>query len=114
MDKIIKMCKALGDESRMRLFRLLLHRSYCVKALAHQVQISPSAVSQHLKVLKEAHLVTGERRGYWVHYSVNPQGIDTFIQGITCLSQEKPLEEGGCCKKIELEREKPWEDQSTG
>ena len=49
--------KALADENRMLLLRLLLLRSCCVRGLARQLGISPAGGSQHLKVLREAGLV---------------------------------------------------------
>lgn len=101
MERLVKVFKALGDESRLQLLYLLLQRSYCVKALATQVQISPSAVSQHLRILKEAGLVTGNRRGYWVHYSINTDELMQFTQEVGKFFQlkEDPLR---CCGR-ELE-----------
>ena len=48
--------KALADENRMLILRLLLRRNCCARALARQLDISEAAVSQHLKVLREAGL----------------------------------------------------------
>ncbi len=53
----------------------MLTKNYCVQALAKHNQISESAVSQHLKVLREADLVIGEKRGYYVHYSVKRDNL---------------------------------------
>jgi len=68
---------ALGDPTRLKLMRHLCHECHgqavCVNYLAAVLGISSSAVSQHLKVLKAAGLVKGERRGYHVHYSINPE-----------------------------------------
>ena len=50
---------------------LLLRRNCCVRALARQLDISEAAVSQHLKVLREAGLIFGEKCGYFMHYTVN-------------------------------------------
>lgn len=62
--------KALGDETRLKLFLLLSEKRICVKGLAKVLNISESAVSQHLKILKEAGLIKGEKVGYYVHYIV--------------------------------------------
>ena len=53
--------KALADENRMLILRLLLRRNCCVRALSRQLDISEAAVSQHLKVLREAGLILGEK-----------------------------------------------------
>ena len=63
--------KALADENRMLILRLLLRRNCCVRALSRQLDISEAAVSQHLKVLREAGLILGEKSGYFTHYTVN-------------------------------------------
>jgi len=63
--------KALAVESRVRIVRLLKERSLCVNALAARLGITPAAVSQHLRVLANAGLVRGRRRGYRVHYEIN-------------------------------------------
>ena len=67
--------KALADENRMLLLRLLLLRSCCVRGLARQLGISPAGVSQHLKVLREAGLVLGEKAGYHTHYTVDREAL---------------------------------------
>ena len=51
--------------------QLLKERSLCVNALARALEITPAAVSQHLRVLRDADVVTPEKRGYFVHYTVN-------------------------------------------
>ncbi|MCI5651998.1 MAG: metalloregulator ArsR/SmtB family transcription factor, partial [Ruminococcus bromii] len=63
--------RALADENRMLILRLLLRRNCCVRALSRQLDISEAAVSQHLKVLREAGLILGEKCGYFTHYTVN-------------------------------------------
>lgn len=70
MNRVITVLKALSDETRLRLLHLLLTRDLCGKALARTLGISEAAVSQHLKILRDAGLVAGEKRGYWAHYAV--------------------------------------------
>ena len=70
----------LADPTRLKLLKLLLqHRepdALCVNALAHHLGVTQPAVSQHLKVLKNAGLVKGQKRGYRVHYFVNRETLD--------------------------------------
>lgn len=63
--------KAIADETRLKIIKLLLKHNYCVGETARCLGISEAAVSQHLKVLKEAELLVGEKRGYFMHYDVN-------------------------------------------
>ncbi len=62
--------KALGDETRLRLFLLLKEHAFCVGALSQRLSITQSAVSQHLRVLKEAGLVAPKRMGSFIHYRI--------------------------------------------
>lgn len=63
--------KAISDETRMKIIRLLLEHDYCVRGLAKRLNISESAVSQHVKVLKELDILIGNKRGYYIHYEVD-------------------------------------------
>lgn len=65
------MFKALAAPARIRMVRLLKNRALCVGALASRLGITPGAVSQHLAVLKEAGLVVADKRGYFMHYSLD-------------------------------------------
>ena len=58
-----KILKALGEPKRFLLLQLMAERGYCVGALALKSELSVSAVSQHLKILREAGLVYGVKRG---------------------------------------------------
>ena len=70
---------ALADPTRLKLVKILSHQhtpeALCVNALAQRVGITQSAVSQHLRILKNHGLVRGERRGYYVHYFVRRDGL---------------------------------------
>lgn len=74
-----KTLKALGDVKRFLLLRLMSERSYCVGALARASQLSESAVSQHLRILREAGLVYGVKRGYYTHYCVDKDALGAII-----------------------------------
>ena len=72
--------KALGDPKRFQMLQLMAERSYCVRALARRVQLTESAVSQHLKILREAGLVCGIRIGYYTHYRVERDALGRVIE----------------------------------
>jgi DNA-binding transcriptional ArsR family regulator len=87
IEELAETFKALADPTRLRLVRLLGERApgevepdecgggpLCVNALAHRLGITQSSVSQHLRVLRQARLVKGERRGAFVHYSLDQDG----------------------------------------
>ena len=56
-----------------------------MNALVNHLAISQSAVSQHLRVLREAGLVNSEKRGYWMHYSANKKKAEQFIKKFNSL-----------------------------
>ena len=99
MDRTLVL-KAIADETRMRIVMLLLQRNYCVRALARKLERSEAAVSQHLKILREAGLLVGEKIGYFVHYNVNKDVLHELTQSIESLiSIERKNcspEAGGC------------------
>lgn len=71
--ELARMFKVLAVAPRVRIIQLLKHRFLCVGALAKMLGITPGAVSQHLQVLKEAGLVKGEKRGYFMHYQLDQE-----------------------------------------
>jgi ArsR family transcriptional regulator, arsenate/arsenite/antimonite-responsive transcriptional repressor len=83
--------KALSDETRFRLFGLLLSSNLCGRALARELGISEAAVSQHLKVLREAGLVEGEKHGYWMHYSVQGDVLKQVVHELDRLSDRSGI-----------------------
>lgn len=80
IEEITKIFKALSDPTRFKIFLLLNSRIFCVNGIVNFLQISQPAVSQHLKILREAGLVKIEKKGYWVHYSSNKEKIDNFLK----------------------------------
>ncbi len=67
---------ALGDPTRRAIFERLADRPCAVGELARELPVSRPAVSQHLKVLKEAGLVSDRRAGNRRIYQLDPEGID--------------------------------------
>jgi ArsR family transcriptional regulator len=87
--------KVLGVESRIRIIELLKQRgALSVNNIADVLGITASAVSQHLKVLKYAGLVRNERRGYWIHYEVDPVALEQCNQMLSevCMCECKSME----------------------
>ncbi len=89
MDKIVELLKALSDETRFNIINLLLSHDLCVGALARKLNISKSAVSQHLQILRKAGLVRGEKRGYYTHYSVERDMLNDLSQSIKDMAFNK-------------------------
>ena len=85
MEKAIKTFKALSSDARLKIIQLLLKEPTCVNALALALELSQPTISQHLKVLENAGLVKGRKKGCWVHYELvleNLQKCAAFIQNL--------------------------------
>lgn len=67
---------ALADPTRRRIVELLAKDEYSAGELVEEFDVSAPAVSQHLKVLREAGLVTVRAEGQFRHYSLDPAGLD--------------------------------------
>ena len=73
--ELARVFKAMGDPVRLRLLSLIASHAggeACVCDLTDVFDLSGPTISHHLKVLREAGLITGERRGTWVYYRVRP------------------------------------------
>ena len=71
MEDIVKVFKALSDDTRLKILLIISKRTICQKGISRHLGISESAVSQHIKVLKESGIVTGIKQGYSVIYVIN-------------------------------------------
>lgn len=75
MEDQVKVFKALSSNSRLEILLLLKEHPQCVKAITDRLAMTQPAVLQHLRVLKEAGLVTAEKRGLWMHYAIDKQAL---------------------------------------
>ena len=85
------MLKALGEPTRFSVFQQLLIRKHCVRSLSRKLGISESAVSQHMKVLKEAGLVYGERYGYHIHYLPKQEALDELSRAFAAMKEQSEV-----------------------
>ena len=81
-NQAVRRLKVLADGSRARIVAILKRRTLCVHALACRLGITQGAVSQHLRVLRDAGLVTGERHGYYIHYRLNGRALAKWREAI--------------------------------
>ena len=69
--------KVLSVETRVKIIELLkANGALGVKEISNRLGITLPAVSQHLKILKQAGLVRSERQGYWIPYSINEDAME--------------------------------------
>jgi len=89
---------ALSDQARVEIVAALLAGERCVCDLMDVVGAAQSRLSYHLKVLKEAGLVTDRREGRWSYYTLDRDGI---VEAEGLLASLRPRAQrvvrGGCC-----------------
>jgi len=82
--RCVAVFRALGDPTRLEVFRAIAGHGepICVCDLVARFDVSQPTISHHLKVLREAGLVTFEKRGVWAHYEVDPRGVSAACAGL--------------------------------
>jgi ArsR family transcriptional regulator len=76
--EIVGLFKALGDPTRYEIYRLIATQpeTICVCHITDRFAVSQPTISHHLKVLREAGLITVSRQGVWAYYAADPRGIE--------------------------------------
>ncbi len=85
MKEAAELFKLLSVDKRIEIIEYLKKGDTNVNALATNLGITQSAVSQHLRILKAAGLVKNEREGYWVHYSLNREALEKCRQRLNSI-----------------------------
>ena len=96
--EISQALKAMSHPVRLQMVELLLQRRMCVRSLARHFEVSEPTVSVHLKVLKKAGLIIGEKKSYYMHYRVIRENIEELSQFFSALSATPALPQQ-CCQK---------------
>jgi DNA-binding transcriptional ArsR family regulator len=102
-DELSRILKILSVGTRVRIVQVLKGRALCVGALASQLDVTQGAVSQHLRMMRDAGLVTDEKRGYYVHYRLNEQTLERWREHIDGLLAPGPVM--GCRRRKRPRRE---------
>jgi ArsR family transcriptional regulator len=78
LGKTVRVFHALSDETRLRLLEQLREGEQCVCELTDAFKTGQSRLSFHLRVLKDAGLVTDRPDGRWVYYSLHPDALEAL------------------------------------
>ncbi|MFZ5997200.1 MAG: ArsR/SmtB family transcription factor [Nitrospirota bacterium] len=71
MQDVLNTFKALSDDTRLRILKLLEHGELCVCDIVASLDMIQPKISFHLKILKEAGLIRDRKQGKWIHYSID-------------------------------------------
>lgn len=93
MKEAAELFKILSVDKRIEIIELLKKEPMSVNSLAKALAVTQSAVSQHLRVLKGAGLVNGQRQGYWVFYCLDRDALEK------CRSRLNRICTCGCLEK---------------
>ena len=90
---------ALSDETRLSILQRLRMGERCVCDLTDALDAAQSRLSFHLKVLKDAGLVTDRREGRWMYYTLNPEALSEVAELVETLASPPSAAErkNGCC-----------------
>lgn len=77
MRDFVRLCKALSDETRIRILKVLLQRECCVCEVMQALDISQSRASRNLGILEEAGFIKSRRDGLWILYSIDQRNMDS-------------------------------------
>ena len=83
--------RALADPHRLTILAALdrADNDVCVCDFTDALPLSQPTVSHHLRILREAGLITGERRGTWVYYRLTPDAHDRIRTGLASVFRQK-------------------------
>ncbi len=89
-ERTVAAFRALGDPTRLEIFRLLAAQDgpVCVCDVVDRFEVSQPTISHHLRILREAGLVTVSRRGVWAWYAVDPRGMDWMREAVGGLAEQ--------------------------
>ncbi|RMH69464.1 MAG: ArsR family transcriptional regulator [Gemmatimonadetes bacterium] len=82
MRHITKLFKALSDPNRLRILKMLETKPLCVCEITTVLNLAPSTVSKHLSILRDTGLITDEKDGKWVNYSLTTNPTDAYVAEI--------------------------------
>lgn len=93
--------KALGDENRIHILKLLRGGEKCACKLLEELNISQPTLSHHMKILCDAGLVTGRKDGKWMHYSICCDGVKQVRNLLQSLLSPENVPSNCCCNAKE-------------
>jgi ArsR family transcriptional regulator len=85
MKDFVKLFKALSDETRIRILKVLLQRECCVCEVMQALDISQSRASRNLGILEDAGFIKSRRDGLWIVYSIDEQKMDSYAAPLVTL-----------------------------
>jgi len=89
--------KALGDETRLKIFNMLSEGEMCACRLLDDFAISQSTLSYHMKIMCDCGLVNGRRDGIWMRYTVNAETLANLQEFFNRIEPGSAVIDTNCC-----------------
>ncbi|MCL7415553.1 MAG: metalloregulator ArsR/SmtB family transcription factor [ANME-2 cluster archaeon] len=93
MNEKVKIFKALGDETRLRIVSYLLMKDCCACNFTSRINKDQTTISRHLKILVEAGILKNEKDGRNIVYSIKDEYVKKFLKCVGVKSDEN------CCNE---------------
>ena len=100
--EIAVICKALGDENRVQIIKMLSGGELCACKILDAFNITQPTLSHHMKILTDCNLVNSRKEGKWTYYSINCEKFSEFKNAVaefTCTSATSKDSTDTCCCK---------------
>ena len=110
MQNLIKAMKALSDETRLRILKVLLERECCVCEVMQALDISQTRASRNLGILQDAGFLKARRDGLWTVYSIDWQAGNHYAVSLSKLFKDSPISS----EVLEKDRERLKHAERTG
>ncbi len=98
--EIAAICKALGDEKRVQIIKMLTGGELCACKILDAFNITQPTLSHHMKILADCNLVNSQKEGKWTYYSINCVTFSDFknaVSEFTCKTSTTKKSSGKCC-----------------
>lgn len=97
IEQRVELFKSLADPNRLEILSILARDVRCNCHLQDLLDLAPNLLSYHLKILREAGLIVGERRGRWIDYSIAPEAKSLVLAALPTLEvATSPDPDGNC------------------
>jgi ArsR family transcriptional regulator len=97
LEQRVELFKALADPNRLEILAILGRTVRCNCHLQDLLDLAPNLLSYHLKILREAGLIVGERRGRWIDYSIAPEARSLVLAAVPALDVATSPDPDGRC-----------------
>ncbi|GAB6138899.1 ArsR/SmtB family transcription factor [Halanaerobaculum tunisiense] len=92
IEKVTRELKALADQTRLQIIDLLACGQMCVCDLTEELDLSQPNMSHHLRILKNAELIIGIKKGRWVYYKLNQEKLEELEVDLNQIINKSPTD----------------------